>query len=97
MPLELPPELVERVRLRKRFADSVGAMLKDDESGEDESKVRRRLAMVLFPTPTLLPERSIYEGVEEEVEKDLGWPFRSVVAGVVEPPSGDEGSMNGAS
>ena len=94
VPLELPPELVERLRLRKRFVDSVGAMLRDD--GDDEDKLRGRVAMVLFPTPTLLPRRSIYEGVEEQVEKELGWPFQSVVAGVIEAGPGASGA-NGAS
>ncbi|KAG8746129.1 Transcriptional regulator [Ceratobasidium sp. 414] len=97
IPLELPPELVKRVRLRQRFVDAVRASL---QGGEDEDGVpgrkqlHRRIAMVHFPTEILLPERSIYEGVEEEAEKEIGWPFRSVVAGVVES-SVDEHPNNG--
>jgi hypothetical protein len=102
IPLELPSELVERVRLRKRFVDTVGAMLKegsddeDDDEGDARRKTRGRIAMVHFPTPTLLPDMSIYEGAEEEAERELGWPFRSVVAGVVEPPNGSTGGTGSA-
>lgn len=107
IPLELPPELVERIRLRKRFVDTVGTMLKEGSEDEDEGDTRRkkprnRISAVHFPTPTLLPPRSIYEGVDEEVEKELGWPYRLVVAGVVEPPcrnagTGSTASVNGTS
>lgn len=102
IPLELPTELMERVRLRKRFVDTVGAMLKEvsDDEGEDNSRrksLRREIAMVHFPTTTLLPPRSIYEGVEEEVEKEIGWPFRSAIAGVIEPSEGVAGSSGQSS
>ncbi|KAJ1310526.1 hypothetical protein OPQ81_007256 [Rhizoctonia solani] len=89
IPLQLPPELMERVRLRRRFVDTFGAALKVDKDDEGEGiKPTGHIAMVHFTNPTLLPKRSIYEGTEEEAEKELGWPFRSLVAGVVEPPGG---------
>ncbi|KAG9124832.1 Transcriptional regulator [Ceratobasidium sp. 392] len=94
IPLELPLELMKRVRLRQRFVDTVRSSLQGGEEDEGVSQIRRRIAMVHFPTEVFLPERSIYEGVEEEVEKEIGWPFRSVVAGAVEP-SVDEHSSNG--
>lgn len=106
IPLELPPELMERVRLRKRFVDTVGAMLKESSDGDEEGGSRakslhREIAMVHFPTTTLLPPRSIYEGVEEEVEREIGWPFRPVIAGVYDSSeghaSGSGQTSNGAS
>jgi transcriptional adapter 3 len=105
IPLELPSELVTRVQLRQRFVDAVRASLKDDDDDEEErgsssggNNSRRRIAMVHFPTYVLLPERSIYEGVEEEVEKEIGWPFRQVVAGVAETSSSESSGneANGA-
>lgn len=107
IPLELPPELMERVRLRKRFVDTVGATLRegsdDEEEGSSRGSLRTNIAMVHFPTPTLLPPRSIYEGVEEEIEKEIGWPFRPSIAGVVDDGRTSSGSshtsngVNGAS
>jgi hypothetical protein len=103
IPLELPSELVTRVQLRQRFVDAVRASLKDDDDDEEEGgsssggkNRRRHIAMVHFPTHVLLPERSIYEGVEEEVEKEIGWPFRPVVAGVVESLDSEPSSSNEA-
>ncbi|KAG8704413.1 Transcriptional regulator [Ceratobasidium sp. 394] len=97
IPLELPLELVKRVRLRQRFVEAVRASLQggeEDEGMSGRKQPRHSIAMVHFPTEVFLPERSIYEGVEEEAEKEIGWPFRSVVAGVVES-SVDEHSSNG--
>ncbi|KAG8764229.1 Transcriptional regulator [Ceratobasidium sp. 423] len=97
IPLQLPPELMERVRLRKRFVDTFGAALKldDDDEGDGSMNPNGHIAMVHFTNPTLLPQRSIYEGAEEEAEKELGWPFRPVAAGVVELPGGSGSAVNG--
>ncbi|CAE6434368.1 unnamed protein product [Rhizoctonia solani] len=93
IPLQLPPELMERVRLRKRFVDTFGAALKaDDDDGDGGIEPSGHIEMVHFMNPTILPRRSIYEGAEEEAEKELGWPFKSMVAGVVEPV-GDSGPI----
>ncbi|QRW00836.1 chromatin-remodeling complexes subunit ngg1 [Ceratobasidium sp. AG-Ba] len=92
IPLGLPQELMKRVHLRKRFVETIRSSFQDqveDDSMGEKKQPRRHIAMVHFPTDVLLPERSIYEGVEEEVEKELGWPFRSVAAGVYEPPPAD--------
>ncbi|KAH7340146.1 histone acetyltransferases subunit 3-domain-containing protein [Rhizoctonia solani] len=102
VPLQLPSELTERVRLRRRFVDTFGAALKADNDDEGTGSITPsgHIAMVHFTNPTLLPQRSIYEGAEEETEKELGWPFQPVVAGIVEP-SGDlspaANGVNGAS
>lgn len=90
VPLQLPPELMDRIRLRRRFVDTFGAALKadNDDEGEDGTggiKPSGHIAMVHFTNPALLPQRSIYEGTEEEAENELGWPFQSLVAGVIEP------------
>ncbi|CAE6411465.1 unnamed protein product [Rhizoctonia solani] len=102
VPLQLPSELIDRVRLRRRFVDTLGAALKadNDDEGAGGLTPSGHIAMVHFTNPTLLPQRSIYEGAEEEAEKELGWPFQSVVAGIV-GPSGDlspaANGSNGAS
>ncbi|CUA72169.1 Chromatin-remodeling complexes subunit ngg1 [Rhizoctonia solani] len=98
VPLQLPPELMERVRLRRRFVDTFGAALKVDNDDEGSGGVNPsgRIAMVHFTNPTLLPQRSIYEGTEEEAEKELGWPFQSLVAGVFEPSGSLGPTVNGA-
>ncbi|CAE6380017.1 unnamed protein product [Rhizoctonia solani] len=94
VPLQLSPELMERVRLRRRFVDTFGAALKADDDGDGGIQPSGHIEMVHFVNPTVLPRRSIYEGAEEEAEKELGWPFKAMVAGVVEPP-GDSGVTNG--
>ncbi|GAB1517111.1 hypothetical protein RhiTH_000154 [Rhizoctonia solani] len=94
VPLQLSPELMERVRLRRRFVDTFGAALKADDDGDGGIQPSGHIEMVHFVNPTVLPRRSIYEGAEEEAEKELGWPFKAMVAGVVEPPR-DSGVTNG--
>ncbi|CAE6345277.1 unnamed protein product [Rhizoctonia solani] len=96
VPLQLPPELVERVRLRKRFVDTFGAALKADDGGDGCIEPSGHIEMVHFVNPTVLPQRSIYEGAEEEAEKELGWPFKSMVAGIVEPLGGSGPNANGS-
>ncbi|KAF8682730.1 Histone acetyltransferases subunit 3 [Rhizoctonia solani] len=94
VPLQLSPELMERVRLRRRFVDTFGTALKADDDGDGGIQPSGHIEMVHFVNPTVLPRRSIYEGAEEEAEKELGWPFKAMVAGVVEPPR-DSGVTNG--
>ncbi|EUC66046.1 histone acetyltransferase subunit 3 [Rhizoctonia solani AG-3 Rhs1AP] len=97
VPLQLPSELMERVRLRRRFVDTFGTALKVDNEDEGAGGINPsgHIAMVHFTNPTLLPQRSIYEGTEEEAERELGWPFQSLVAGVFEPPGNLGPAING--